>query len=437
MPNSYGAHLVTPSTTNTKQYFSPTKYLRKASANLLFIATAIQISGCELIPPKIPLPKIPDSAYISEPSNVAVLPSTIPPTFKFEGYKREGAKYVASECYRSIGGNPLAVLLSPIICALWSPIGSSIGSANSPSDKEIESIKNHYLSTGNQQNIHVTLRDIVVNAARVDNLQLPTIPISSSPAKLLKQGYPDYRAYADSGFSSVLEISLTKLGLERNPKENMYFPYMLARARLIRTKDNAEVFSEQFAHIGIKAELQKWQNERDLFPSEVIIGLNHLGTEIYERIFLLYPFPDRTADRDIYGDSFGLAAIEPRIKRGKYIRHSDSSLNVFARSESLQPTMQWESFPRKADREINPAEMSRVTNVRYDLQFFQLTSDNTLANAIPILQYVSLPSNSYTVETPLEPKTRYLWKVRARFEIDGHKKVTEWSTWIHHLFVTP
>ena len=39
-----------------------------------------------------------------------------------------------------------------------------------------------------------------------------------------------------------------------------------------------------------------------------------------------------------------------------------------------------------------------------------------------------LPAPWHTVEQPLAPGGRYFWSVRARFELDGRERVTDWST---------
>src|SRR5215467_11939981 len=33
----------------------------------------------------------------------------------------------------------------------------------------------------------------------------------------------------------------------------------------------------------------------------------------------------------------------------------------------------------------------------------------------------------HTLETPLAPDTLYLWTIRARFDLDGQQRVTEWA----------
>ncbi len=38
-----------------------------------------------------------------------------------------------------------------------------------------------------------------------------------------------------------------------------------------------------------------------------------------------------------------------------------------------------------------------------------------------------IPAPSHTLEEAVQPSTKYFWTVRARFELDGQPRVTEWG----------
>ncbi len=38
-----------------------------------------------------------------------------------------------------------------------------------------------------------------------------------------------------------------------------------------------------------------------------------------------------------------------------------------------------------------------------------------------------IPAPSHTLEETVQPSTKYFWTVRARFELDGQPRVTEWG----------
>lgn len=99
--------------------------------------------------------------------------------------------------------------------------------------------------------------------------------------------------------------------------------------------------------------------------------------------------------------------------------------------DSLQSTLRWEAFPRPADLEGDrEGRLSRIRNVTYDLRIWKFK-----AGSLPFLWYPgeliylrsALLVPTHRIELKLEPNTRYLWSVRARFELDGQQRVTEWG----------
>jgi hypothetical protein len=69
--------------------------------------------------------------------------------------------------------------------------------------------------------------------------------------------------------------------------------------------------------------------------------------------------------------------------------------------------------------------MARVAKVSYDLV---IAREQDLAPAEIVYRRAGLPVPEHRLESPLQPKTRYFWTVRARFELDGAPRVTGWGT---------
>src|SRR5262245_38177476 len=116
--------------------------------------------------------------------------------------------------------------------------------------------------------------------------------------------------------------------------------------------------------------------------------------------------------------------------------------------ESLQPSFQWEPFPRKTDLKADKTgTLGLAQNVTYDLRIWgaegsipgvcrpwlpRYGSEGTgggpcVFPAELVYARVGLPHPFHTVESFLSPSTIYLWTVRARFQLDGQPRVTEWS----------
>lgn len=91
----------------------------------------------------------------------------------------------------------------------------------------------------------------------------------------------------------------------------------------------------------------------------------------------------------------------------------------------LQPTVRWESFPRPKDlRNDKSGLVVRIQNVIYDLKIWR--AEDYYAGKIAYKRE-GLPEPFHKIEEPLEPSTKYRWTIRARFEVDGRTRVTEWG----------
>ena len=97
--------------------------------------------------------------------------------------------------------------------------------------------------------------------------------------------------------------------------------------------------------------------------------------------------------------------------------------------------LRWEAFPRPADLEGDrDGWLSRIRDVTYDLRIWKV-------GRVPILWYPgeliysrsALPVPTHRIELRLVPTTHYLWSVRARFDLDGQQRVTEWGVLLEFL----
>ncbi|MFQ5658186.1 MAG: hypothetical protein ACE5G5_11635 [Candidatus Methylomirabilales bacterium] len=96
----------------------------------------------------------------------------------------------------------------------------------------------------------------------------------------------------------------------------------------------------------------------------------------------------------------------------------------------MQPTFRWESFPRPQDYEADKVGLlRRIQNVTYDLKIWRAEDDYPVEE---VYSREGLPEPLHKIEEPLEPSTKYLWSIRARFEIEGHFRVTEWGIWVSY-----
>jgi len=101
----------------------------------------------------------------------------------------------------------------------------------------------------------------------------------------------------------------------------------------------------------------------------------------------------------------------------------------FVKVDSLRPTLRWESFPRPQDHELDrEGLLERIRNVTYDLKIWQADEEYPVEYPWQLVYLRrGVPEPSHKIESPLKPSTKYFWTVRARFELDGQPRVTEWG----------
>lgn len=97
---------------------------------------------------------------------------------------------------------------------------------------------------------------------------------------------------------------------------------------------------------------------------------------------------------------------------------------------TLQPTLRWEAFPRRIDRESGYAALiADVTDVVYDLRVWEGLAYETGPKPL-VYAKDGLTSPEHTLEEPLRPGTSYHFSVRARFRLDGQPRTTFWSRYL-------
>lgn len=96
-------------------------------------------------------------------------------------------------------------------------------------------------------------------------------------------------------------------------------------------------------------------------------------------------------------------------------------------TDSLQPTLRWEAFPRLGDLKADKAgRLATVRNPAYELRIWRAEG---YFPAELVYTRTGLTEPVHTVETVLASDTLYLWTIRARFELSGESRVTEWGHW--------
>ncbi len=395
---------------------------------------AIALSGCASLEYRPP-----NTEYQTQLGTVAVVALERAPELKFEGFARgkvagaaTGAGNAFAACISGVGspgcsgsvcGAVLIVMLG--ICGIAGMVGGVAGAATAPNLDQVlarEALLSRALEI---RTIQHAIRDAVLDSALAAGVKLATLP-EDVVRNAADKG--DYRALARHDVRTVLETTLTEVGTSGAGINDPSTVYMQAHVRLVDTASNAERFATDYLYVGRRLTLAEWSAQQAKpLTNELEKGYRILGQHIYESIFELYPFPDRKPHfaGGFLSVAFGLAPIYPPT-RGTLTedRWIGPKFEWFA-VEKLQPQFQWEAFPRPGDIAEAPDEMSKVVGVTYDLI---VASEENLAPAEVVYWKTGLISPEHTISISLQPEKRYFWTVRARFNLDGRSRITEWSS---------
>jgi hypothetical protein len=355
------------------------------------------------------------------PANIAVVVTQQPPEITFEGFARSkvvgasslGLPVLFACLAQCAGAGPFCVYFAPIIagvCAAQVAVAGGVGAAMAPSAEAVRDSEAAWSNAIASNSMQATLRDQIIASATAQGASL--VPITVDPDDRAA-AVRNYTAVAPQGVNAVLEVGVTKAGIRKAGVGSALHAFVQARVRLLGTGDNAEISSSDYLFEGEQLTFDEWSSDRgDRLARNLVRGYQQLGGEIFDRVFLLYPFPGRGPHRlGMLTQAFGLAPVDAPLAETTVA--------------PLQPTLRWERFPRDADLRAAPEEMARVRNVRYDLM---IARQENAAPVEIVYRRDKLMEPSHAVETPLIPATHYYWTVRASFDIDGRHRVTEWSS---------
>ncbi|TNF08220.1 MAG: hypothetical protein EP323_01790 [Gammaproteobacteria bacterium] len=405
--------------------------VRRPIIRFLVLVIALH-TGCAMAPHTL------STVHQGALGNVAVVSTTQMPEISFKGFvhnKAEGALVGAGgtfvgcvglmgqgSCTGGICAAGMVLWLG--VCAVSSVVGGTAGAVVSPAGEETRSAEQAMVSALDAKTIQDSLRIQVEQAAEyVDYFLMPLSPQVMDRV----QQQRDYRQLAAEGVDAVLEVSLTKVGTRNGGFDPPLRLYMEAQAHLVSTADNRDLMSEDYLYTGPSMKLEGWSaNNAEQLLKAIETGYEELGTHIFDMSFRLYPFPDRGPHKaGFMGVSFGLAPLEPPTRGAMTGDEFIGAHFEWTEVKSYSPTLRWQAFPREEDLEIAPDDMARVSNIRYDLI---VAEESNMAPGKVVYRRYGLLLASHTVGVTLKRKTRYFWTVRARFELDGRERVTEWSS---------
>ena len=173
--------------------------------------------------------------------------------------------------------------------------------------------------------------------------------------------------------------------------------------------------------------LENWtQGGTALLSAAFSATLTHMAEVVSEEVLMT------TTSPSLKWKGYLLKAIAPTNRLCISCKFVTAKNYGFRNVKDLNPTFEWQNFvelygkdPLDSNRELSPDDIS------YDLRLYHAQripiSQKTLGTGTLAREYRNLPTNSFTVDDPLEHCTAYTWTVRARFNLAGKTYVTHWS----------
>lgn len=402
---------------------SPARRLATLVLALVFLLQA----ACATAPPEPSLSR-------PEVGRLAIVAGARLPNMVFEGFahgKAEGALRTAggtfADCLGGMGGGcsgdfcGIVLIIALGLCSTAGMVGGVVGAVATPSAGRIRAAESVVTATVAAADIQNALRGSIMANALAAGEQMVEPP----PGEAIADAH-DYAALAALGAQTVLEAGLIEVGTAGPGTSEPVAFYMKARVRLVRAADGEALLVRDYSYAGPRLTIADWaQDDGRPLRDALTAGYEMLGRRIYESLIALYPFPAREVQPVGAGlTGFGLVpavALQPTKVRDGFL---NLPRRAWPRADALQPLLQWEAFPRAGDVAAAPEEMARVARVRYDLMVMR---GQDFGPGEPDYRRDGLPDTSHRLEAPLLPGTDYVWTVRARFELDGRERVTEWS----------
>lgn len=266
---------------------------------------------------------------------------------------------------------------------------------------------------------------------------------------------PRYRAGPDY----VVEVSITDVKAATPGSAKLPYRFIIsARGRLVRVADNL-VVDEFVKRTGTNLRtVDQWTAENgEVISAELGGTVEHIAQSFIDEWLVIYRgepveqaaiAPETTqqgfpgsgsqhqpaaslpsdATETQHTPDYVLRPIDPPVRTSIRFRQPVFAGNQTpANVKTLTPTLSWENLPRTVRTEYFVGASPRARNLVYDVKIYNAGLAGIIVPANLVRRYSNLSKATVDVEPPLSPCTYYFWTVRARFELEGRGRATEWS----------
>jgi hypothetical protein len=401
-----------------------------------FCAILILLSGCATTNPYSFSSPVPEEVK-KQIRHVLIVPAKFNPQIDYHPSLAKGrdvgaAKGVASgAALGAVWGTSLAVqsvygvLLFPFFAAGGAVIGGTTlgikGALESVPEEKANQIEKTVDNALSNLDVQGTMAELVYIAGNDLTDYRYTILKGVGPGS--QEEKPDYRMLNLEGNNIILEVRVISLGFKGGKGSNPDISIdMKVNARAIDVTSGEEIYSDIWPYVSREQPLSEWmENNGLLLHDEFEHCYQSLAENIIERIFLLYEF-----HVDSKWEGSQTCVLQPFYPEHKGIEFFSGGLKLkYPKVDSLQPTLEWEAFPREKD--INGDKkgiLTRIDEITYDLNIWK--EEDFIQND-PLYTRQGIEKPEHKIEITLEQSKKYFWTFRARLKFDDQYRVTKWA----------
>ncbi len=254
---------------------------------------------------------------------------------------------------------------------------------------------------------------------------------------------PAYASAVLQPGDGILEVSV--LGFQfakaRVDKHLSYRLVMTTRLRLLAPPAGALLDEFVYVHESAPHTAPEWLDDQaGRFAAALEAATADTVEHALHEMFLLYypPLPAEPAEPAASRELVPAFVLRPRDPlpqrsidlRGAFLdRYRPAWLGLqFVPVDAVQPTLEWEAFPRALDVAAVGGDAGRFSEVSYELVIHAARAAKPVYEAgAEVYRRTGISEPRHRVEGALQPCGRYFWTVRPRFRLDGWPRVGEWT----------
>ncbi len=379
----------------------------------------ISLAGCAVGPR--PLPPPPSEQTRATLGTIGVVSTRSSPDVGWPPTRRRGseaAKGAAGGALASIlgglyagamSGQPLGLVLGAAAGVALAPViglgGAIYGAASAEPAPGVAEAEASLTQALTEVKVQEVLRDRVFLVARD---QTPHLVILLEETGTRTEGLPGLPS-AEGAPDTFLEVGVVELRLVGSGIDRPLALVVNVETRLLLPEKRGTLYEASLEYRSRTRKYAEWAADNaQPFQEELDRAVHSLAERIVEEVFLLHP----------------ISGPQPAPPAAPW---------EFVSADSLQPTLRWEGFPQLQDRQTNREEtLGRIRQVTYDLMIWRAEEEypQEFLQAYPgelVYRRQGLSEPWHKLEEPLAPTTKYFWTIRARFELDGLPRVTQWG----------